>query len=240
MIRIRPRENSARWRPRRKTELPTAQSQQLRPPRLSSVIFAIALLVIVAPESWAHKANVFAYVEGDRIVTEGYFSGKAKAVECAVEILDADGNKIHEGKTDANGVYGVKIADLQRISGDLKIVLRTGDGHKAEYTLKGDDLTGSAVGAGQSERTQAIDAPKERVGAPLQVQDSNQLRKSLDEIIDAKIQPLMKMLAGQQRLLAEQKDRGVRLIDIIGGIGWIFGLVGVWAYFKGRKQTGKS
>jgi nickel transport protein len=196
--------------------------------------------VFLAPESWAHKANVFAYVEGDRIVTEGYFSGKAKAVECAVEILDVDGSKIHEGKTDANGVYGVKIADLPRISGDLKIVLRTGDGHKAEYTLKGEDLTGSAVAAGQSERTQAIDAQKERVAAPLQVQDSNQLRKSLDEIIDAKIQPLMKMLAGQQRLLAEQKDRGVRLIDIIGGIGWIFGLVGVWAYFKGRKQTGKS
>ncbi|MBI5237626.1 MAG: hypothetical protein HY887_04305 [Deltaproteobacteria bacterium] len=201
---------------------------------------AIALLVIVAPESLAHKVNVFAYVEGDRIVAEGYFSGKAKAVECPIDFLDADGNKIHEGKTDANGVYGVKLADLPRASGDLKIVLRTGDGHKAEYTLKGDDLTGSAVGVGQSERTQAIDAPKERVVAPLHVQDSNQLRKSLDEIIDAKIQPLMKMLAGQQRLLAEQKDRSVRLIDIIGGIGWIFGLVGVWAYFKGRKQTEKS
>jgi nickel transport protein len=201
---------------------------------------AIALLVFLAPESWAHKANVFAYVEGDRIVAEGYFSGKAKAIECAIEILNADGNKIHEGKTDANGVYAVKIADLPRMSGDLKIVLRTGDGHKAEYTLKGDDLTGSVVAADRAERTPTTEAQKEHFAAPLQIQDSNQLRKSLDEIIDAKIQPLMKMLAGQQRLLAEQKDRSVRLIDIIGGIGWIFGLVGVWAYFKGRKQTGKS
>lgn len=183
---------------------------------------------------------MFAYVEGDRIVTEGYFSGKAKAVECTVEILDADGNKIHEGKTDANGVYAVKIADLPRTSGDLKIVLRAGDGHKAEYTLKGDDLTGSAVGAGQSERTPTTEAQKEHFAAQPQLQDSTQLRKNLDEIIDAKIQPLMKMLTSQQRLLAEQKDRSLRLIDIVGGIGWIFGLVGVWAYFKGRKQTGKG
>jgi nickel transport protein len=172
---------------------------------------------------------------------EGYFSGKAKAVECPVEILDADGNKIHEGKTDANGVYGVKIADLRLTSGDLKIVLRAGDGHRAECTLRHDDLTGSAVAAAdRSERAQATDVPTEHVAAQLQFQDSTQLRKNLDEIIDAKIQPLMKMLASQQRLLAEQKDRGVRLTDVIGGIGWIFGLMGVWAYFKGRQQMGKS
>lgn len=200
----------------------------------------MALTLILAPESWAHKANVFAYVEGDRIVAEGYFSGKAKAIECPVEILDADGNKIHEGKTDANGIYAVKTADLPRTPGDLKIVLRTGDGHRAECTLKADDLGGSAAVAAQPERAQAADVTSAQVVAQSQARDSSQLEKNLDQIIEAKIQPLMKMLTNQQKLLAEQKDKGPRLIDVVGGIGWIFGLMGVWAYFKGRNQTGKS
>jgi nickel transport protein len=35
-------------------------------------------------------------------------------------------------------------------------------------------------------------------------------------------------------MLAEQTEAGPNLRDIIGGIGWIFGLIGVAAYFRRR------
>jgi nickel transport protein len=38
----------------------------------------------------------------------------------------------------------------------------------------------------------------------------------------------------------EQKMRGPSVTEVIGGIGWIFGLVGVWAYFINRKRTEKK
>jgi nickel transport protein len=48
------------------------------------------------------------------------------------------------------------------------------------------------------------------------------------------------MLGEQQKLLMEQKMKGPGVTEIIGGIGWIFGLVGVWAYFMSRKHAGKT
>jgi hypothetical protein len=34
------------------------------------------------------------------------------------------------------------------------------------------------------------------------------------------------------RTLAEMQEQKVRLTDVLGGLGYIFGLVGVAAYFK--------
>ena len=34
------------------------------------------------------------------------------------------------------------------------------------------------------------------------------------------------------RMLAEMQEQKVRLTDVLGGLGYIFGLVGVAAYFK--------
>jgi nickel transport protein len=34
------------------------------------------------------------------------------------------------------------------------------------------------------------------------------------------------------RALAEMQERKIRLTDVLGGLGYIFGLVGVAAYFK--------
>ena len=192
------------------------------------LIGVAAALAIVAPESWAHKANVFAYVENDKIVAEGYFSGKAKAVYCAVQFFDANGGKIHEGKTDSNGVYSVKIADLPKISGDVKVVISSSDGHKADFTIKSQDLNQSAAEA-PSEIARASD-PKQNVIAQSPVQDHSLLKKTVEDIVDARV----------RKLLAEQKDKGPSVVEIIGGIGWIFGIVGMWAYFKPKKQIAEN
>ncbi len=192
------------------------------------LIGAAAALAIVAPESWAHKANVFAYVENDKIVAEGYFSGKAKAIDCAVQFFDANGGKIHEGKTDSNGIYSVKIADLPKISGDVKVVISSSDGHKADFTIKSQDLNQSAAET-PAEIARASD-PKQNVIAQSPMQDHILLKKTVEDIVDARV----------RKLLAEQKDKGPTIVEVIGGIGWIFGMVGMWAYFKPKKQTGEK
>jgi nickel transport protein len=38
----------------------------------------------------------------------------------------------------------------------------------------------------------------------------------------------------------EQKMKSPGVAELIGGIGWIFGMVGVWAYFISRKRTEKK
>ena len=90
--------------------------------------------------AWGHGVNVFAYVDGPKIFVEGYFTGKSKAVDAIVEVFDAQGNKLHEGKTNNNGVYSFKILDVVPVRGDLRIVLKAGPEHQAEFRIPASDL----------------------------------------------------------------------------------------------------
>jgi nickel transport protein len=49
--------------------------------------------------------------------------------------------------------------------------------------------------------------------------------KAIERALDKKLAPIM-------RTLAEMQEQKVRLTDVLGGLGYIFGLVGVAAYFK--------
>ena len=49
--------------------------------------------------------------------------------------------------------------------------------------------------------------------------------KAFEKALDKKLAPIM-------RTLAEMQEQKIRLTDVLGGLGYIFGLVGVAAYFK--------
>jgi nickel transport protein len=51
--------------------------------------------------------------------------------------------------------------------------------------------------------------------------------RALEKALDKKLAPIM-------RTLAEMQEQKIRLTDVLGGLGYIFGLVGVAAYFKRR------
>jgi len=207
---------------------------------VGSVMTAITLLLLSSTSGWAHKVNVFAYVEGETVVVEGYFGGKVKAQNSVVEVLDSDGKKILEGKTDEKGMWRFKLADLPPINGDIKIVLEGGMGHKADFTLSQADLLGSAQKTSapqpKNEETKIAGPHLAAAETSVQVQDPALLKKLVEDALDQKIQPLVKMLANQQKMLMEQKDKGPTMTEIIGGVGWILGIVGVAGYFMGRSR----
>jgi nickel transport protein len=51
----------------------------------------------------------------------------------------------------------------------------------------------------------------------------------VEKALDKKLKPVLKMLA-------ESADNGPTIRDIIGGIGYIIGLVGMAAYLRYRKR----
>jgi len=196
-------------------------------------------------QSQGHKVNVFAYVEGDRVVVEGYFSGNAKARDTLVQVFDETGKKVVEGKTDQKGIYSFKLADLPPFSGSLKIVLDAEMGHKAEYTLSASDLPDSAKRDVPSRdqppiheprKQESANAPAIPVGGATQQVDQAALAAALGTLLDKKLEPIVKMLGKQERLLLEEKQRGPRISDIVGGLGWIVGLVGLAAFLWGRNR----
>lgn len=205
----------------------------------------MAIILWLIPAAWGHKVNVFASVEGDKVLVEGHYGKKTKAVDCAVEVLNADGEKLVEGKTDSKGTYSFSLNDLPPMRGELTIVLHATGGHKAQYTLRADQLPiyplplNKSTSQIQSETDQAKQSTPGQSQSAVGNLDAAQLQKLVEETIDAKLLPLIQMLSNQQKLLMEQRDKSPTFTEILGGIGWIFGLVGVAAYFMSLARIRK-
>lgn len=227
---------------------------------------AACLLCFIGLPAHAHKVNVFAYVEGDKVVVEGYFSGNAKARDTTVQVLDETGKKLLEGKTDKKGIFSFKLADLPQFTGGLKFVLDAEMGHKAEYVLAASELPAAgareATASGQAPEQEAASqekaakqshsktqpvrepetsaAPSPPAAAAVSVVDQAVLTAALGAVLDKKLEPIVRMLGKQEKLLLEEKFGGPRVSDIVGGIGWIIGLAGIAAFFLSRNRSAKK
>ncbi len=99
-------------------------------------IFMNLVFMLVGSNALAHKVNLLAYVEGDKIYTESTYPDGGKVEDSLIEVYDSQGKKLLEGKTDKNGLFSFKIPKKD----NLTIVLTATMGHKATYSLKKEDL----------------------------------------------------------------------------------------------------
>ena len=191
-----------------------------------AVLLPLALFLLFfltpAPALFAHKVYVFAWVEGETVYTESYFKGKKKVKAGLIKVFDPSGRELLRGKTDEKGMFSFKVPEKT----DLRIVLEAGMGHRAAYTLKADESSEIAFRSDPTVENRDSHAP-----SPASVQvDMEQIRMMVEEALDARLRPIHKTLT---RI---KQDRGPGITEIIGGIGYIFGLAGLILYFKGRKR----
>lgn len=191
---------------------------------LISLAFLALLLLIPASVVFAHKVNIFAYQEADTVYTESYFSDGTKVKDGIVEVYDRQGTKLLEGKTDENGEFDFKLLKKD----DLKIVLLTSLGHKNSYTLSVDELPDIIA----SEKPQGPELKKFKAKEVTPV-DLEQIKRIIDTSLDEKLKPIM-------RELAKAQQKGVSFTQVIGGIGYIFGLMGIILYFLSKKKKGEK
>jgi nickel transport protein len=149
-------------------------------------------------------------------------SGKKKVRGGLVKVFDPSGRKLLEGKTDEKGKFSFKIPK----NTDLRIVLEATMGHKAEFLLKADDVSGI-------EKSQATtsDRKSEVPSSSVVKVDIEQVKLLMEETLDSRLRPILRTLA------TIQEERGPGLTEIIGGIGYIFGVMGLILYLKGRKKN---
>ncbi len=199
-----------------------------------AALAAVLLLALWSGPALAHKVNVFAYAEGGKVFTQSYFNDGAPALGSTIEVFGAAGKRLLTGRTNEAGEFSFP-APAER--GDLKIVLIASMGHKGEFTLPAAELVAAAPKAPVSQRSpQAVVSkpapaaakPPAPATAPL---DEERLRAVVNEALDARLAPLMKMVARGQ-------EGHVRPSEVIGGIGYILGLAGVAAYFASRRRQG--
>jgi len=180
------------------------------------------LFLTLSSTVYAHKVYLFAWVEGDMIHTDSYFPDKRKVIGGLVEVFDPSGKKLLEGKTDKKGAFSFKIPKKT----DLRIVLDATMGHKTEYLLSADEILEITV---EGEPTTKRVESKIPLSTTVQV-EMEQIRIILEDALDSRLTPISKTLA------KIKKERAPGITEIVGGIGYIFGLMGLILYFKNRKK----
>lgn len=94
------------------------------------------LMGLSTTPAWAHKVNLFAYVEGGTVYTESYFVDGKKVEGGTIEVLNSGGTRIVEGKTDAQGQFSFPLGKKET----LTIVINAGLGHKNSFVLKREEM----------------------------------------------------------------------------------------------------
>lgn len=184
----------------------------------------ILLLVIFPYLLWGHKINIFAAVEGNKIYTQSYTSDGTKIKGGVIEVYDKNGNKLLTGQTDSLGEFSFIIPKRD----DLKIVVLGGMGHRAEAIVSADELPEIKKESivRQQKKDSVIEVPK----ADFPIIDTILLKRMIENVVEAKIHPIV-------RMIAEQKRENVSFIEVIGGIGYIVGIIGIIAFFMKRKKN---
>ena len=190
------------------------------------ILRSVAVFLILAcgmTAVQAHKVNMFAHVEGNRITVEGYFSDGRPADKAQIQVLSPSGERLLSGTADEEGIFSF---DVPQIS-DLRITLYAGMGHRSEYTVSEAELAGAAAAPTGAAGTEGPDAAAEDVDvAPAEVEAM--VRKAVGEA-----------LLPVSRALSELKEQRT-FSDIVGGIGFIFGLIGIFFYIKARRMAGSK
>jgi nickel transport protein len=189
--------------------------------------------LLPAAEAAGHVVNVFAVVEGKTIRGEVYFRGGVAAQGAKVEAFDPQGKKLAEVTTDAEG----KFSFPARFRCDHRLLAHAGEGHAGEYTIEAaelpDDLPLPSGGAesptGQPPPPAVSPAPSILPAAP---SGDTRLGQAMEVA-------LSKQIAALQRELHDLENT-LRIRDIVGGVGYIFGVMGLIAYLLAIRSRGRG
>ena len=205
---------------------------------LISFSFSFFIAVLITSAVLAHNVTIFAWVEDDMVYTESKFSGGRKAKNAPVEVYDAAGTKLLSGKTDENGEFSFKLPKKE----ELKIVLLAGPGHGNKWILTAEDIaeaqnesSGSTPdpASNQLNRPTSLQTPSINKESTENLTATDQkLQTLLEAVLDKKLTPILKKLNYLET--KQKKERGVT--EVLGGIGYILGLMGLAAFIHYRRK----
>ena len=183
-------------------------------------VLIMLMLWFVTPAS-AHKVIISVYSGGTMIEGEIGFSNGDMAKGTAVDVFDGDGNKIGETKTDDDGFFIFE----PTASVDHIFRANMGAGHVAEIIMPANELPTNLVSGtgGQVQASPVNNKSEQQAVQPLEQQ------ALLADLIRQEIKPLRKEIAAYK----EKND----FQSILGGIGYIIGLVGIWFYVAARRTA---
>lgn len=176
---------------------------------------AIAFLLLLALPAEAHRLKLFAQVTGNTISGYGFYIGGGRPEGVELVVTTPDGKEVGRVKTGSDGSFDF----TPPTPGNYHLSLAAGDGHfaVADISTNGAPLSPSPV-----------QAPAQ--ASPLIPPTDLDLRiaTAVDAAVARQIRPLLEAY--------DEADGRVRFNDLVGGIGWIVGMAGLWAWMRSRRS----
>lgn len=196
---------------------------------LATLLLALALAGGRALPALAHKVVAGAYVAGDHIEGEIGFSDGSMAKNIDVEVLAEDGSTLGMVRTGEDGTF--TFTPSRKVTHIFRADL--GGGHVADFRVEASDLPGGATPAAAGQPGPAAagrEVMAASAGAPVGITDAQ--RSALTEAVRNEVRPLRREIIA----LKEKND----LQSVLGGIGYIVGLFGLWFFLAARRQNAKK
>ncbi len=199
-------------------------------------LLLVALALAALPAS-AHKLQVFAFAEGARIQGSAYFAGGAKAQGATIKMEDAEGHVLAELTPGPDGSFSYTAQARM----DHVIVADSGDGHRAEWRVTASELAAGFPDAPRlpaKQRSAATSATRDTPVAsrsdppPISLPQSTGAPSAPVDL--ATIERAVARQVGPLREELRAAQDQARLHDIMGGIGYILGLVGIALWWRAR------
>jgi len=194
--------------------------------------FGMALLLWFNQPVYAHTIKIFAMSEGDKISGYVYFPGGGRAQQVQVNIDSSSINKPDKVITNLQGEFTYQVIDRT----DYVLTVNTDDGHRTEYTIKADELSENlpSLPIQNGKQEILVEPPSSSLVKPIESVNTTslstiELSNLLEKTISHQLRPLREQLEGY--------EAKTRLHDILGGMGYIFGIMGLIFYLGTRNRS---
>ncbi|SHJ32587.1 nickel transport protein [Desulfatibacillum alkenivorans DSM 16219] len=204
---------------------------------MKKLFAALGIFLILSGMAYAHKVNIFAWLEGDTVFTESKFSGGKMVKNGKVFVYDEDKNLLLEGVTNDAGEFSFKIPKKTALVIELDATM----GHANAWTISLDeilDAMGDEPVAAATEEPAQEDAAQPAMQttsvSPAQTApgaNAEEIQAIVEKALDKKLKPITRLLVE-----AQERETEPQASDVFGGIGYILGLAGVAAYFHYRRK----
>ncbi len=186
------------------------------------LVLTVSVASLSAQIALAHKTSVFAHAHGKEIHGEVIAGGDTPMSGARITAFGPLGEILGETVADDKGEFMLTVT--QRC--DWKIVA-SGDGHQASYTVLMDELPADLPAGASDTHDHAHDDGHTHDDGHAH---THELEQAVGENGD-----LPRQVLALRRDIEELRNE-LRWQDIIGGVGYILGLMGIAFYFLGSNR----
>ncbi len=196
------------------------------------LILSLIILLLIPVHGYCHRVDIFCYVDGNYIKCEAKFTPGGPVKKGKIQVISMQtGKTLLETSTNEQGKASFKIPEEAiKKHWDLKVICNAEMGHRNFWIVKSDEFLPQEEQGQISENASTV----VQEGAGNQGKKGVAIsEKQLESIVERVIS---RQLAPIRRDIAELNEPKISFQDIIGGLGYIFGLAGIALYFMSKRE----